>query len=207
MGKNNPLLPICDFPLNNQIHKNYSIIYNNNNDDHILNHALISYNEKNIDFLIFSCDENKWFLSKQNKTQAINIFTNNQIKSVNLINKSSLIDHKLNKTITRTNPIEINEKKNHFANFVLQLIKNKYNTNGHIQSCQPGTKKQSILFYNIGGSFRFCERLQRHHKSNQTCIIIDTLTNRYQIKCKDPDCRDFKPSWRDIPFNEIKNIN
>ena len=110
-------------------------------------------------------------------------------------------------TTAQKNPIEINENRNHFTNFVLQLIKNKYKTSGYIQSCQQGTKNQSILFYNIGGSFRFCERLQRHHKSNQTCIIIDTLTHRYQIKCKDPDCKDFKPPWMDISVAEIKNLD
>ncbi|CAF4737436.1 unnamed protein product [Rotaria sp. Silwood2] len=104
-------------------------------------------------------------------------------------------------------PIQTTEKYNHFTNFVLQIIKQKYNTNGYIQSCQQGTKNQSILFYNIGGSFRFCERLKRHHKSNQTCIIIDTFTHKYQIKCKDPDRRDFKPPWKDISFNEIKNLH
>jgi hypothetical protein len=58
--------------------------------------------------------------------------------------------------------------------------------------------RSSLVFYSIGGLYRFCGRLQHYHKSNQTCIIIDTLTYKYQIKSKDPDCRIFKPSWKEI---------
>ncbi|CAF3334255.1 unnamed protein product, partial [Rotaria sp. Silwood2] len=205
-GKNNPLLPISDFPLNKQSEQNHLVKNNNINYDDLLNHALISYTKNNIDLLIFSYNQKKWFLSKQDKTDLLELFTTNHFKPLTLANKYSFIDHKAHTTTSMT-PIQTTEKYNHFTNFVLQIIKQKYNTNGYIQSCQQGTKNQSILFYNIGGSFRFCERLKRHHKSNQTCIIIDTFTHKYQIKCKDPDCRDFKPPWKDISFNEIKNLH
>ena len=203
---NNPLLPISDFPLNKQFERHQVVTNNNINYDSILNHALISYANKKIDFITFSYNQNKWFVSKQDKTHLLELFTTNHFKPLTLTNQLSLTNNKIN-TTTSINPIEISEKNTHFTNFVLKIIKQKYHTNGYIQSFKQGNKNQSILFYNIGGSFRFCERLQRHHKSNQTCIIIDTLTHKYQIKCKDPDCKDFKPPWKDISINELINFD
>ena len=98
-------------------------------------------------------------------------------------------------TISR---MDISNKEKNYEYFISKLITQIYHSNGYVQSRQPGTKISFLIFYNIGGDFRYCERLERHHQSNGTCIIIDTCTNKYQIKCKDPDCRNFKPSWKNI---------
>ncbi len=33
---------------------------------------------------------------------------------------------------------------------------------------------------------------------NSTQDLYDTITDKFQIKCKDPDCRNFKLPWKEI---------
>lgn len=138
------------------------------------------------------------FDQNQNKTINLNtsLYFTSSIQSI----KSTSTNNKIHtKAIKTTIDSQLPNQQSYFIDFILKLITKQYNTHGYIQSCQQGKQNHSLFFYNIGGPFRFCERLQRHHKSNQTCIIIDTLTLKYQIKCKDPDCQNFKPSWKQIP--------
>ncbi|CAF3817843.1 unnamed protein product [Rotaria sordida] len=196
-GQDNPLLTTSDFPFNGQNEQHDMFMNNVINYDTILNHALISYTINNTNLLIVSYNESKWSLTDQNKNHIIDITATNYFTSLIVPNKSTFETNRIQRTPT-INTTEASNKQDHFKNVVLKLIKKIYHGNGYVLSCQQGTKNQSLFFYNIGGEFRYCEHLQRHHKSNRTCIIIDTFTYKYQIKCKDPDCRNFKPPWKDI---------
>ncbi|CAH8495519.1 unnamed protein product [Schistosoma turkestanicum] len=48
---------------------------------------------------------------------------------------------------------------------------------------------------------RFCERINRSHKSNHIILIFDLINGCYYQKCLDPDCRlvDFRSSSMPIP--------
>lgn len=53
-----------------------------------------------------------------------------------------------------------------------------------------------IVMYTIKGSYKYCARIGRHHKSNNV-IFIARLTDRTMFqKCFDPDCKGFRsPPW------------
>ncbi|CAF0958532.1 unnamed protein product [Rotaria sordida] len=196
-GQDNPLLTTSDFPFNGQNEQHDMFMNNIINYDSNLNHALISYTINNTNLLIFSYNESKWSLTDRHKNHIMNLTTTNYFTSLTISNTSACVANRVKRTTT-INTTEVSNKQDHFKNFISKLIAKTYHTNGYVLSCQQGTKNHSLLFYNIGGEFRFCERLQRHHKSNHTCIVIGTVTYKYQIKCKDPDCRNFKPPWKDI---------
>ncbi|KAA8496350.1 DNA-directed primase/polymerase protein [Porphyridium purpureum] len=45
------------------------------------------------------------------------------------------------------------------------------------------------LAYWIGGGYRFCARIERHHKSNGVVIVCDLARRLWFQRCFDPDCR------------------
>lgn len=53
-----------------------------------------------------------------------------------------------------------------------------------------------IVMYTIKGSYKYCARIGRHHKSNNV-ILVARLTDRTMFqKCFDPDCKGFRsPPW------------
>lgn len=112
--KNNRLLSISNFPLNKQFEQHHVVTNNNINYDSLLNHALISYTNKNIDFITFSYNQNKWFLSKQDKTHLLELFTTNHFKPLTLTNHLPLTNSKINPTAL-INSIDITEKKIHIS--------------------------------------------------------------------------------------------
>jgi hypothetical protein len=175
------------------------MVYINNitKDEYILNHSLISYTGNDTNFLIFSLNETKWILINQHQNKIFDLSTTNYFKSL-IIPKTPSFKSITVQMPTTISTMDISDKEKNYEYFIFKLITQTYHSNGYIQSRQPGTKNRSLVFYNIGGDFRYCERLERHHQSNGTCIIIDTCTNKYQIKCKDPDCKNFKPSWKKI---------
>ncbi|CAF4614693.1 unnamed protein product, partial [Rotaria socialis] len=197
-GKHNPLLTTSSFSFNGQNErKNEMLIDKTINYDSILSHALISYTVNNTNLLIFSFNENKWSLLDQHENRIVDLTTKTYFTTL-IISKTSPNETNALKRIPPTNTTDLANNTDHFKSFITNLITKIYHTNAYIRSCQRGTNNPSLLFYNIGGEFRFCERLQRHHQSNNTCIIVDTSTCKYQIKCKDPDCKNFKPPWKHI---------
>jgi len=60
----------------------------------------------------------------------------------------------------------------------------------------PSTRQ---VVYNIGGN-RYCERIQRQHKSNHVMIVCSLAMGVWYQKCLDPECsRDFRSNERPIP--------
>jgi hypothetical protein len=101
-----------------------------------------------------------------NKNHISDLFSTNYDTSLTIPKTSTFETNKI-ETTTIINRNQIPMNQDHYKNFISELITKTYHTHGYIQSCKQGTKNQSLLFYNIGGDVRFCERLQRHHKSHQ----------------------------------------
>lgn len=196
-GQDNPLLPTSDFPFNPQNQQHENVTNNVACYSSILQFSLISYAASDPIISIISYDDNRWLLTNRYENSVIDLTAKYNLQCPNTMHKSTSVN-KIIQPPVATVVHAFSGRQERYDTFILKLIKETYDVNGHIQSCQKGSKNRSLLFYNIGGEFRYCERLQRHHKSNQTCVIIDTVTNNYQIKCKDPDCKDYKPPWKKL---------
>ncbi|UJR12693.1 hypothetical protein I4U23_016867 [Adineta vaga] len=180
-GKHNPLLPTSDFPFN-PCNKQYDISMNNDGIDHsMLKHSLIAYISDDSNIVVLSYNDNKWVAMNEHDNSITELTPSYNFADSSTIAKFTIQNNLIQATATKCKQ-DLSNNEEYYKTFIFKLMKETYHTNGHIQSCQKGSKNRSILFFNIGGDFRFCERLQRHHKSNQTCIIIDTFTNNYQIK-------------------------
>ncbi len=49
----------------------------------------------------------------------------------------------------------------------------------------------SRICYSIGGAYRYCANIGRHHKSNGVFFVVDLATRTMIQKCYDPDCKNF----------------
>lgn len=85
-----------------------------------------------------------------------------------------------------------------YREFVENLIKQDRNHQGYIRSCVRGTYNADMLFFNIGGQYRYCEKKGAHHERNTTAILINTKTDTYTIRCKDPNCDNTCLIWKKI---------
>ncbi|ESW24141.1 hypothetical protein PHAVU_004G106200 [Phaseolus vulgaris] len=52
---------------------------------------------------------------------------------------------------------------------------------------------------------RYCERIGRHHKSNNVIYVVDLRMAVYYQKCHDPDCRGYRSPLRQIPVHVFSN--
>nr|XP_029148558.1 DNA-directed primase/polymerase protein isoform X2 [Arachis hypogaea] len=52
---------------------------------------------------------------------------------------------------------------------------------------------------------RYCERIGRHHKSNNVIYVVDLRRAVYYQKCHDPDCRGYRSPLRQIPVHVFAN--
>ncbi|CAF3996208.1 unnamed protein product, partial [Rotaria sp. Silwood1] len=58
------------------------------------------------------------------------------------------------------------ENKQEFTAFVETMIKNNPAHQGYIHSCRYADYNKNLLFYNIGGNYRYCRKKNAHHKRN-----------------------------------------
>ena len=49
-------------------------------------------------------------------------------------------------------------------------------------------EEELIISYDIS-HYRYCERIQRHHKSNNIILVANLEKRIFYQKCHDPDCR------------------
>lgn len=56
----------------------------------------------------------------------------------------------------------------------------------------------SSIVYEIQG-YRYCENIQREHKSNNIIYIVDLQALSYYQKCYDPDCTGFRSHFKPLP--------
>ena len=59
----------------------------------------------------------------------------------------------------------------------------------------------------IGGSYRYCEKIRRHHKKNQIYFIVDAIRKTYVQRCHDPQCYGFQSTRKQISDNERANLH
>ena len=112
----------------------------------------------------------------------------------------TLCDHSIFQSdiSTRLDLLHGDEKILKFVTFVEKVISFDSSCEGFIQSYTRGSKNRNLIFFNIGGKYRFCPLIGRHHQRNTTAILIDTLNHTYCIRCKDPDCNNRILCWNKI---------
>lgn len=67
-----------------------------------------------------------------------------------------------------------------------------------VLSCRPGAyvrKRERVsvtkVAFHLAGNNRYCENINRHHKSNNVIMVADLANNVVRQTCHDPDCRNF----------------
>lgn len=55
------------------------------------------------------------------------------------------------------------------------------------------------LAYNIGGGYRYCNNIGRHHKSNGVYLVADLVRGELVQKCYDPECAGYRSAPTPIP--------
>ncbi|KAL7751670.1 hypothetical protein RI367_002669 [Sorochytrium milnesiophthora] len=73
---------------------------------------------------------------------------------------------------------------------------------GYIRSVLTYAEDRTLV-YAIGGPYRFCHHVQRHHKSNGIYIVVDLDRRTYVQKCYDPDCRTYRSPEQSIPADVL----
>jgi hypothetical protein len=54
-----------------------------------------------------------------------------------------------------------------------------------------------VLVLNLFGN-RFCENVERAHKSNNVMFVVDFREEAYYQRCHDPDCRGTRGPWHKL---------
>ncbi|XP_049426856.1 DNA-directed primase/polymerase protein [Epinephelus fuscoguttatus] len=81
-------------------------------------------------------------------------------------------------------------------NFVLTLVK-KDGVHGSIRRWNYFVSEQ-LLVYDIA-KYRWCENVERFHKSNNIMIVVDLKEEAWYQKCHDPECKNFRSSSYPLP--------
>ncbi|XP_018551202.1 DNA-directed primase/polymerase protein isoform X2 [Lates calcarifer] len=81
-------------------------------------------------------------------------------------------------------------------NFVLTVVR-KDGIQGSIRRWNYFAAEQ-LLVYDIA-NYRWCENVERFHKSNNIMIVVDLKEEVWYQKCHDPDCRSFRSSSYALP--------
>lgn len=201
-GKNNPLITTMNFPFDENTKHSYF---------DILQKSIVSHTEqKNVPIIY---EQNKQFITNTNNTTTSFIYSTSIINHIIIINTYMNTYYKFNDVhacILELNKLNSSTKyndKHHYTNdnqikqfipFVQKLIQSDLDHQGYIVSCIRGNYNKDLLFFNIGGNYRYCPQIGTHHHSNSTAIIIDTNNNTYAIRCKDHDCNNKACIWNKI---------
>ncbi|CAJ1052347.1 DNA-directed primase/polymerase protein [Xyrichtys novacula] len=81
-------------------------------------------------------------------------------------------------------------------NFVLTLVK-KDGIQGSIRHWNYFASEQRIV-YDIA-KYRWCENVERFHKSNNIMIVADLKEEVWYQKCHDPNCKNFRSTSYPLP--------
>jgi len=57
---------------------------------------------------------------------------------------------------------------------------------------------QGRYTFEISGSYRYCENVQRNHKQNKIYFIVDPIKKTYIQKCHDSECYRFQSTLKHI---------
>ncbi|XP_074486026.1 DNA-directed primase/polymerase protein isoform X1 [Sebastes fasciatus] len=81
-------------------------------------------------------------------------------------------------------------------NFILTVVR-KDGVHGSIRRWNYFAAEQ-LLVYDIA-KYRWCENVERFHKSNNIMIIVDLKEEVWYQKCHDPECKNFRSSSYPLP--------
>ncbi|CAF4064443.1 unnamed protein product [Adineta steineri] len=178
IGKANPLHQSINFPFNNAKLSYFDV----------LRKSLLTYIEM-IDIPIIYLKNNQFIHTYIDIINSPSMFNNNFIdlnKLNSLINTNFMFSlgttsttntSKINMSSFTIPPMIVNSTQpeiEQFTLFVNKLIQANQLHQGYIRSCVRGNRNTDIVFYNIGGNYRFCPRKGTHHQRNTIAILIDT---------------------------------
>ncbi|CAM4870747.1 unnamed protein product [Rotaria socialis] len=93
------------------------------------------------------------------------------------------------------------------ANFMDNVAQDKNDAAGDQRMSRLYKAKhiQNDFRWEIGflyaGSYKYCERIQRHHKNNNIYFVVDMRKGTYRQKCHDSDCQNFQGIEKPLPAN------
>ncbi|CAF3799974.1 unnamed protein product [Rotaria sordida] len=93
------------------------------------------------------------------------------------------------------------------VNFMMNIARDKkHDVNGiRISRLYKAKEIQNDFRWEIGfmyvGDYKYCERIQRHHKNNNIYFVVDMRKGTYRQKCHDPDCKAFQGIEQTLPIN------
>jgi hypothetical protein len=89
-----------------------------------------------------------------------------------------------------------------------ELIITSNGVRGRIRQWQYFGETETLL-YAISGDYRYCERIGRHHQSNNILFVASLRMGTYHQKCLDSDCRlvDFRSQDYALPVKLISHPN
>ncbi|CAF4089392.1 unnamed protein product [Rotaria magnacalcarata] len=195
-SKNNPHILSATSPFDQQPHLPFS---------NVLQKSLVSFIEDNkIPRIYF---ENKKIMLNLSTSSGSNLISTISQNFINITLINECIDN-LCFTDTNNNIFthsSYNQKQNNidpsepgmsiFISFVEKLITSDPRHQGYIYSSVRGNYNKNILFFNIGGNYRFCSYKNDHHRNNTVAIMINTKAFTYTIRCKDADCDNSILIW------------
>lgn len=156
---------------------------------------------KDDQFLCKNIEKTEIFEKYDNRVLNLN-FVNQHIKNFYMCNlkckSNAQYCNSINNFKTTYINNDHNEKVQLFMPFVTKLITQDKNHTGYIRSCIQGTTNKDILFFNIGGQYRYCDKKGGHHQRNTTAILIDSKNLTYSIRCKDANCDNTCLIWKKI---------
>jgi hypothetical protein len=199
-GKNNPLVPCEAFPFDSQSkYSSSELLYlsmiSTNYDYHI---PIISFKNDQFNFETVNNNSEKNFLiiNKLNDYLRVSLtghLSENNNTTINAT-KSNLL------TIEEISSVDVFDPNiEKFTTFVQDIIKLDPSHQGYILSCRRGDYNKNILFFNIGGNYRYCPKINAHHRHNTVAIMINIKNNSYSIRCKDKECDNTTINWKKIP--------
>ena len=205
-GKNNPLRQTTLFPFYNQTELLYSqVLTKSIITKHINAFDLpVMYFHSNhfqLEYIQSNCLPHTYLPTSVFLTQ-INIHLNtffhcrDHLKSIFKLHGTNQI---LNQKISSSNLSQ--RERQQFLPFIQHLITSDQNHLGYIRSCVRGQKDTNLLFFNIGGNYRFCPRKQQHHQHNTVAILVHTKRLTYSIRCKDSECNRNCLNWTHLLNN------
>lgn len=86
-------------------------------------------------------------------------------------------------------------------NFIRSIIQSDSDHLGRIRKWNLFPERQKIIYEIVG--YRYCERLKRHHKSNNIKFIVDLRHRIYHQRCFDHECRTFEPTIKQLPDHTL----
>ncbi|XP_044045084.1 DNA-directed primase/polymerase protein [Siniperca chuatsi] len=114
--------------------------------------------------------------------------------------KESKTSRPLGHQVSATNPDSLtgclSSPHQEVDNFVLTVVK-KDGIHGSIRRWNYFAAEQ-LLVYDIA-KCRWCENVERFHKSNNIMIVVDLKEEVWYQKCHDPECKNFRSSSYPLP--------